>query len=442
MKHSIKFGLMGGMILFCLSMCLTSCEDILGHWEKPTPATAGGGSTATVASLTITDELLRLEKATPQAIAFTVDPVDATITWTSDNEAVATVDATGKITMLKAGKATITAKAGDKTATSTVYVYDEIVDISAGNPNVTANESWLINGDGTVVDNHITINDGATVTLNGINISRGIFCNGTANIILADGSTNIVDASAQSGEAGIKVGDAPKAFTIDAETAGTGKLTVTGGGTYNGGAGIGTRIASGANCGAITILGGIITATGGGDAAGIGTASAVSGDQQCNDISILGGTVTATGGNAAAGIGTGLASSSTNECGTITINGGTVTATGGSAAAGIGTGVAEGKTNTCGDITINGGTVTAEGSGDAAGIGTGRAYMTTNECGAIKIGTGVTSVKATKGTNSPNSIGKGYDGDGTQTCGTITIGGDDTTYAAGVTTSPFTYPEP
>jgi hypothetical protein len=37
MKHSIKFGLMGGMILFCLSMCLTSCEDILGKWEKPVP---------------------------------------------------------------------------------------------------------------------------------------------------------------------------------------------------------------------------------------------------------------------------------------------------------------------------------------------------------------------------------------------------------------------
>ena len=30
--------LMGGVLLFSLSMSLTSCEDILGHWEKPTPA--------------------------------------------------------------------------------------------------------------------------------------------------------------------------------------------------------------------------------------------------------------------------------------------------------------------------------------------------------------------------------------------------------------------
>ena len=50
-------------------------------------------------------------------------------------------------------------------------------------------------------------------------------------------------------------------------------------------------------------------------------------------------------------------------------------------------------------------------------------------------------VTATKGSGAPNSIGNGQaDFDGTQTCGTITIGGDATTYAAGVTTSPFIYP--
>ena len=29
--------LLGGALLFGLTMSLTSCEDILGHWEKPTP---------------------------------------------------------------------------------------------------------------------------------------------------------------------------------------------------------------------------------------------------------------------------------------------------------------------------------------------------------------------------------------------------------------------
>ena len=61
----------------------------------------------------------------------------------------------------------------------------------------------------------------------------------------------------------------------------------------------------------------------------------------------------------------------------------------------------------------------------AAGIGTGYAFST-NKCGAITITADVTSVTATKGTGSVNnkSIGKGDNSaNGTQTCGTITIGG-------------------
>ncbi len=47
---------------------------------------------------------------------------DKTVTWTSDKPAVATVDATGKVTAVAEGEATITAKAGDKTATCKVTV--------------------------------------------------------------------------------------------------------------------------------------------------------------------------------------------------------------------------------------------------------------------------------------------------------------------------------
>ena len=42
MKKFISKSLFGVAVLFGLSMCLTSCEDILGHWEKPTPAAPGG----------------------------------------------------------------------------------------------------------------------------------------------------------------------------------------------------------------------------------------------------------------------------------------------------------------------------------------------------------------------------------------------------------------
>ena len=208
----------------------------------------------------------------------------------------------------------------------------------------------------------VTIPDGKTVVLSGVNISGGsITCSGNATMILL-GSNSV---TATKSNAAIKIGDS-----------GT-TLTITGSGS-----------------------------------------------------------LTATGGNLGAGIGT----DSNGSGGNIVINGGTVTAKGGSDGAGIGTGRASEASITCGDITINGGTVTATGGGHGAGIGTGLSLKSgaSNTCGAITIGTGVTMVTATKGSNAPNSIGKGTaDESGTQTCGTITIGG--TVYPDGVTTSPFTY---
>ena len=47
---------------------------------------------------------------------------DKTVTWSIDKTSVATVDATGKVTAVAEGTATITAKAGDKTATCKVTV--------------------------------------------------------------------------------------------------------------------------------------------------------------------------------------------------------------------------------------------------------------------------------------------------------------------------------
>ena len=212
----------------------------------------------------------------------------------------------------------------------------------------------------------VTIPDGKTVVLSGVNISSGsITCSGNVTMILL-GSNSVTTATNE--KAAIKIGGS-----------GT-TLTITGSGS--------------------------LTAQGGQSAAGIGT------DRN------------GTGGN-------------------IVINGGTVTATGGKFGAGIGTGRAQSGSSTCGDITINGGTVTATGgSNGGAGIGTGLSITSggSNTCGAITIGTGVTMVTATKGSGAPNSIGNGQaDLGGTQTCGTITIGGDATTYATGVTTSPFTY---
>ena len=122
------------------------------------------------------------------------------------------------------------------------------------------------------------------------------------------------------------------------------------------------------------------------------------------------------------GYGAGIGGGYQIACGNISISGGTVTATGGEKAAGIGS-CYEGS---CGNIRITGGTVNAIGGGFAAGIGSGFC----GSCNNIAITSDVTSVTATKGHDSENSIGAGY----YCSCGTIYFG--DTTVYNGTAWSP------
>ena len=227
----------------------------------------------------------------------------------------------------------------------------------------------------------ISIADGATVTLDGVDINgnggwnkgdyAGLTPLGDATIILKDGSENIVKGFYE---------DYPGIFAAYGKKLtiqGTGKLEAS---SNRRGAGIGGGYNT--RCGKIEIQGGTITATGGTAGAGIGAGDgSYPYSSSCNDITITGGTIKATGGNGAAGIGSG---SSCSSCGSITISGGTIEATGGNGAAGIGSG--------------------------------SNSYYV--YCSSITITDGVTSVTATKGDGAPNSIGAGYGA----SCGTVTIG--------------------
>ena len=62
------------------------------------------------------------ETMTLEATVTPANATDKTVTWESSKPGVATVDANGKVTAIAAGKAVITAKAGDKTATCVVTV--------------------------------------------------------------------------------------------------------------------------------------------------------------------------------------------------------------------------------------------------------------------------------------------------------------------------------
>lgn len=84
----------------------------------------GEEQTVAVESVTLNKTELTLEVGGEETLTATVTPDDATdktVTWSSDNTAIATVE-NGKVTAIAAGTATITAKAGDKTDTCSVTV--------------------------------------------------------------------------------------------------------------------------------------------------------------------------------------------------------------------------------------------------------------------------------------------------------------------------------
>ena len=347
------------------------------------------------------------------------DATDKTVTWTSSNPAVATVDANGTVHAVAEGTATITAQAGEKTATCVVTVKAAPVwdgDLSDIPTSILESDGkTVIVPNGMTLRNElsekykITIADGATVTLadvtiNGVNNEiynwAGI-TSGDNSIIILDG-TNTVKGFYED-YPGIYVPE-NKTLTIK----GTGSLTASpfDGGRTNGSFGAGIGGGNDINCGNIIIEGGTITATGGSSAAGIGSGTSGS----CGSITISGGSVTATGGANAAGIGSG--SGGTSKCGNITISGGTVSATGGDFGAGMGSG----KLASCGDIIITVGTVTATGGKNGAGIGSGQGdgSKTKGKCDNITISGG--TVSATGG-----DLGAGIGSGASGSCGTVEI---------------------
>ena len=174
-----------------------------------------------------------------------------------------------------------------------------VVTLCSGSGNVQLLNGHILTGTGGA-NTHVTIADGATVTLSGVDITSianndshqwpGISCLGDAVITLGESTTNNVKGGYRS--SGIHVAEY-KTLTLQ----GSGTLNATGA-QYA--AGIGSYNLS--SCGNISINGGIVNATGGQYAAGIGSGSD---NCSCGSISIRGGTINATGGDGAAGIGSG-----------------------------------------------------------------------------------------------------------------------------------------
>ena len=93
-----------------------------------------------VTSVTLNKTTLTLEKGQSETLVATVLPNGATdkkITWSSSDDSIAKVDQNGKVTAQNGGNATVTAKAGEKSATCSVTVTVPVQSVTLNQSNIT-----------------------------------------------------------------------------------------------------------------------------------------------------------------------------------------------------------------------------------------------------------------------------------------------------------------
>ena len=415
MKRIIRQILGWGMML-TLPLVMTSCGELFDMLDNPiTPALQ-----VLRAQLTLKVGESKPIQASTQA--------HVVLLYSSDNPAVATVDATGLITAVSPGTARITIKAQGEDDYYRTEIFSENtttveVTVTKKDGSITFATSNVIKSFGDAAFNiPLTIVGDGTVTYSSSNPKvASVDANG--NVTIVDGGTAIITATtantdeyaykpdyAQYTLRVIKIIDL-STLTSDYIAQDNNILTGTLAGNYK------ITIADNANVELkdVTINGvndeaykwagltcdgnATITITGTNTVKGFYREyPAIQAGPIGKTLTINGtGSLTATAADWAAGIGSGYNGSS---CGNITISGGTVTASSGQYGAGIGSGFAD---SSCGNITISGGTVIASSGDEGAGIGSG--YYST--FGSITITAGISQVQATRNHSEAWPIGKG-----------------------------------
>lgn len=94
-----------------------------------------------VSSISLNKTELAMNVGDSETLTATVKPDDATdktVTWKSSNASVATVDENGKVTAIKGGSATITATAGEKSASCSVSIQAATIKVTSVTLNKTS----------------------------------------------------------------------------------------------------------------------------------------------------------------------------------------------------------------------------------------------------------------------------------------------------------------
>lgn len=211
MKRALGKILCGATLLLGLPLTFTGCDEILGEWSKPapvpgapnTPTPTPTPASKTAGAISFTKTSLNKGSLDPTFTNELTITGDGAVTYSSSNEAAATVDpTTGEVTLVGAGTTSITATVSD----SETYTYEtnsasyslEVKDgisylewdgtkfitqnvASSGCQVVTSSttawngsKTYVVNGNVTISgdvtvsdDSKLILCDGATLTING-----------------------------------------------------------------------------------------------------------------------------------------------------------------------------------------------------------------------------------------------------------------------------------
>ena len=311
---------------------LESVVDMTKNSDDGVPTSWMAQKIVAVTGIKLDKTELALSVGSVGQLKATVEPTDATektITWTSDKPSIATVDANGNVTGVAAGTATITAQAGDKSASCTVSVADvyaaneyneasldgtkvvftkqsatSVTAVANSAAAVTWGDGWYtVSGNVTITgnvtlgaDTHLILQDDATLTI----IGR-LNCTNNYNLYIygqkkGDGKLNVTNNSGTAINSNklidIHGGEVTAAATGDLNVGlFTGYLAVYGGkltATSGGGNGIGFN-------NTIDVYGGEVVATSNATSSTFPFYGISSGGNANQILTVYGGKVTATG---------------------------------------------------------------------------------------------------------------------------------------------------